>query len=89
MMSSSSKAPFDIDRSPESAALLEFARKEIRETPEVREEALKELRELLHAAEDLYYGDEEDLLIIFLRACHFYPKSALEMVRKSTRKIEF
>lgn len=59
----------------------EIAKNELRETPEIREEAIKELRELLHAADDLKYKDDDDFLLIFLRACHFYPKSALEKMK--------
>lgn len=59
----------------------EIARNELRETPEIREEAIKELRELLHAADDLKYRDDDEFLLIFLRACHFYPQSALEKMK--------
>lgn len=75
-----SNAPFDIVTDPPSAALLEKAREELRETPEVREQAIKELRELLHEAKELNYGDSDEFLLIFLRPCKFYPKSALEFV---------
>lgn len=75
-----SLAPFDIDVTPESPELLERAKTELRETPEVREAALKELRQLLKDNDDIYFGDDEKILIIFLRACHFYPESALAMV---------
>lgn len=77
-----SNAPFDIVTDPPSTALLEVARNELRETPEVREQAIKELRELLHEAKELNYGDSDDFLLIFLRPCKFYPKSALELVSK-------
>lgn len=59
---------------------VEFATKELRETPEVREAAVKELRELLKASTDIVYKDDDAFLIIWLRACHFYPQSALEKV---------
>ncbi|XP_055838231.1 clavesin-2-like [Episyrphus balteatus] len=59
----------------------EIAKVELRETPEVREAAIKELRELLHACDDLKYRDDDEFLVIFLRACHFYPKSALEKLK--------
>ncbi|XP_058453630.1 clavesin-1-like [Malaya genurostris] len=75
-------APFDIDTSPPSAALLEVARRELRETPEVRETATVELRKLLHNATDLHYRDDDDFLLVFLRPCHFYPESALKMMRR-------
>lgn len=77
-----SNAPFDICIDQPSAALLEVAHKELRETPEIREQAIKELRELLHEAKELNYGDSDEFLLIFLRPCKFYPKSALELVSK-------
>ncbi|XP_063698391.1 retinaldehyde-binding protein 1 isoform X2 [Culicoides brevitarsis] len=77
-----SNAPFDICTDPPSPAVLEIAKNELRETPEVREQAIKELRELLHEAKELNYGDSDDFLLIFLRPCKFYPKSALELMRR-------
>uniref|UniRef100_U5EFH4 Putative lipid particle n=1 Tax=Corethrella appendiculata TaxID=1370023 RepID=U5EFH4_9DIPT len=77
-----SLAPFDIEIDPQSPELWEFARKDIRETPEVREQAIKELRNLLHDATDLHYRDDDDFLLIFLRPCHFYAESALTMMRR-------
>lgn len=56
------------------------AERVLRETPEVREAAVKELRELLKAATDINYKDDDAFLVIWLRACHFYPQSALEKV---------
>ncbi|XP_055547710.1 clavesin-1-like isoform X2 [Wyeomyia smithii] len=73
---------FDIDTEPPTPELLEFARKELRETPEVREAAIKELRSLLKEATDLHYKDDDDFLLIFLRPCHFYPESAIKMMRR-------
>uniref|UniRef100_A0A146LF31 Alpha-tocopherol transfer protein-like n=4 Tax=Lygus hesperus TaxID=30085 RepID=A0A146LF31_LYGHE len=60
----------------------EIARKELRETPEVVEQAVKELRELLKEEEGLYCPLENDAwLVRFLRPTKFYPKSALELVK--------
>lgn len=73
---------FDIDTDPPSEELLEFARKELRETPEIREAAILELRALLKEATDLHYKDDDEFLLIFLRPCHFYPESALKMVSR-------
>lgn len=73
-------APYDIDTSPPGSELLEIARRELRETPEVQEAAILELRKLVHNATDLHYRDDDDFLMIFLRPCHFYPESALKMV---------
>uniref|UniRef100_A0A1Q3FZQ0 Putative phosphatidylinositol transfer protein sec14 n=1 Tax=Culex tarsalis TaxID=7177 RepID=A0A1Q3FZQ0_CULTA len=73
---------FDIDTDPPSEELLEFARKELRETPEIRAAAILELRALLKDATDLHYKDDDEFLLIFLRPCHFYPESALKMMRR-------
>lgn len=75
-------APYDVDTSPPTPELLEIARRELRETPEVRAAAIEELRRLLHNATDLHYRDDDDFLLIFLRPCHFYPESALKMMRR-------
>ncbi|XP_055596163.1 clavesin-1-like [Uranotaenia lowii] len=77
-----SLAPFDIDHTPPGPELIEIARRELRETPEVREAAIVELRRLLQLATDLHYRDDDDFLLIFLRPCHFYPDSALKMMRR-------
>lgn len=59
---------------------MEIAKTELRETPEIREAAIKELRDLLQSCSEICYRDDDEFLIIFLRACHFYPKSAFEKV---------
>jgi retinaldehyde-binding protein 1 len=73
-------APYDIVTDPETDDILEIARRELRETPEVREKSILELRTLLHNATDLHYRDDDEFLLIFLRPCHFYPESALNLV---------
>uniref|UniRef100_A0A1Y9IV35 CRAL-TRIO domain-containing protein n=1 Tax=Anopheles minimus TaxID=112268 RepID=A0A1Y9IV35_9DIPT len=81
-MKTIAQPPFDIVTDPPSEELLEVSRRELRETPEVREQAIKQLRDLLHNATDLNYADDDDFLLIFLRPCHFYPDSALKMMRR-------
>lgn len=76
-----SKAPFCLDTRPLDADMQLLAEKELRETPAIREAAIIELRRLLQGATDLHYRDDDDFLLIFLRPCHFYPESALKMVR--------
>lgn len=82
---------FDIDPDYCPEEFLEIARNELRETPEVREEATKKLKELLLETKDLYYGIDDDFLVIFLRPCKWYPESALQLVsiikRLSLKKI--
>jgi hypothetical protein len=75
-----SSNPFDIDTSPETPELLAIAEKELRETPEIKAKGLVELRELLKQNPDLLFSDEDDFLIIILRACHWYPESAIKLV---------
>uniref|UniRef100_A0A6M2DXD0 Putative phosphatidylinositol transfer protein sec14 n=1 Tax=Xenopsylla cheopis TaxID=163159 RepID=A0A6M2DXD0_XENCH len=73
---------FAINTSAPSAQTMDIAAKELRETPEVRQAAIVELRELLANAKDLNYRDDDEFLIIFLRPCKFYAKSALELMRR-------
>lgn len=63
---------------PETTAIAE---KELRETPEVKAAAILELRKLLNACPDIKYRDDDEFLVIFLRACHFYPESAFEKMK--------
>lgn len=76
-----SSSDFKLERSlellPETK---ELAEKELRETPERVREALERLRELLKETKDLYFGDDDELLTIFLRPCKWYPESALALV---------
>lgn len=71
---------FDIEPDYCPEQYLELAREELRETPEIREQATKELKKLLAEATDLFYGDDDNFLIIFLRPCKWYPESALKLV---------
>lgn len=71
---------FTLNTDPLSAEAQAVAVKELRETPEIREAALIELRELLHNTPDLNYSDDDYYLLIFLRPTHFYPASALKLV---------
>lgn len=76
-----SSAEFRLERSVELLPeTKDLAEKELRETPERTKEALERLRELLKENKDLYYGDDDDLLTIFLRPCKWYPESAIALV---------
>lgn len=72
--------PFCLDTSPLNDKMQQLAEKELRETPEIREAAIIELRRLLHTNTDLHFRDDDAFLLIFLRPCHFYPESAIKMV---------
>lgn len=71
---------FDLDVSPETPELLELARVQLRETPEIREAGFKELRELLKQNPDLHYRDDDAFLTIILRCCHWYADGAIKLV---------
>lgn len=60
----------------------EKAEKELRETPEVVEQALTELRQLLKKEPSLYVPiEKDDYLLKFLRPCKFYPESAFKKIQ--------
>lgn len=71
---------FTLDTSPISPESKKIAEVELNETPERVEESIAELRRLLHENTDLYFRDDDEFLKIFLRPCHFYPESAIELV---------
>lgn len=75
---------FALDRSPISEETKKIAEEELRETSEIVEQALKELRELLANDDSIYFADDDETLIIFLRPCKFYAKSAYELVSMIT-----
>uniref|UniRef100_A0A1B6CR84 CRAL-TRIO domain-containing protein n=1 Tax=Clastoptera arizonana TaxID=38151 RepID=A0A1B6CR84_9HEMI len=67
------------DASPE---LLEIARKELRETPDLARESTEALKDLLKEETDLYAPYEnESFLLRFLRPTKFYPESACQLVK--------
>lgn len=85
-----SSADFRLERSLElSPDTKEVAETELRETPERVREALERLRELLKENKDLFYGDDDELLTIFLRPCKWYPESALALVSSSYYYFKF
>lgn len=66
-----------------SPSAKEIAEKELRETDEVKKEAIEELRELLKEQEKKGLTvplDNDEWLVRFLRPCKFYPKSTCELV---------
>ncbi|XP_076634482.1 alpha-tocopherol transfer protein-like isoform X3 [Colletes latitarsis] len=72
----------EIEFNSPSAELQEVAKRELRETPEVKSQAISQLKELLKAEKDLKVPlDNEPWLIRFLRPCKYYPESALKLVK--------
>ncbi|EFA03468.1 retinaldehyde-binding protein 1 [Tribolium castaneum] len=74
--------PFDLDTSPLSEESRKIAEQELRETPENVAKALQELRELLKNDDTMYFKDDDETLMIFLRPCKFYAKSAYELMKR-------
>ncbi|KAL5279502.1 hypothetical protein ACFFRR_003862 [Megaselia abdita] len=61
----------------------QVAEKELRETPEVKQKAIEELKKLLEAETDYVLPlDNEEWLVRFLRPCKFYPESARDLVKR-------
>lgn len=61
----------------------EVALNELRETPEIKEQAIAELKAMFEGVEDLVVPlDNDDWMIRFLRPCKFYPKSAFELIQR-------
>ncbi|XP_038222347.1 alpha-tocopherol transfer protein-like isoform X1 [Zerene cesonia] len=72
---------FELDEPKESVR--EIARKELRETPEIVNPAVEELRRLLEEDKELYVPCDRDAwLIRFLRPCKFYPESAYDLIKR-------
>ncbi|ETN63770.1 CRAL/TRIO domain-containing protein [Anopheles darlingi] len=64
----------------------EKAARELRETPEVVEKSMAELRTLLQAEKTLYIPMEDDpFMIKFLRPCKYYAQSAFELIQRYYR----
>ncbi|XP_023296437.2 alpha-tocopherol transfer protein-like [Lucilia cuprina] len=60
---------------------LEIAQKELRETPEVVEESIKKLKELITAEPYLNLPLDDEYMQMFLRPTHYYPESALKRIK--------
>ncbi|XP_066251257.1 alpha-tocopherol transfer protein-like [Euwallacea similis] len=74
---------FDLDLGPISDDVKQKAIEELRETPEVVKSALAELRELLGKDDKIYFKTDDDkVLIMYLRPCKFYARSAYELMKR-------
>lgn len=71
---------FKLETGPLSEEAKKIAEKELRETPEVVAKALAELRELLKNDDTIYFADDDETLLVFLRPCKFYAESAYQLV---------
>nr|CAH7740992.1 unnamed protein product [Callosobruchus chinensis] len=81
-LSKSMSGEFALDTSPASPATLALAEKELRETPEIVSKALAELRELLKNDDTIYFKDDDETLIMYLRPCKFYAESAHKLMKR-------
>jgi len=77
------KAKIRLEGEAPSEEVMIIAEKELRETPERVKEATKALRELLRAEKTLYFRDDDEFLIKFLRPTKFYPESALQLMKRA------
>ncbi|KAK7792958.1 hypothetical protein R5R35_002612 [Gryllus longicercus] len=73
----------NLEVDPPSAEVMEIARKELRETPDLARESMEELRNLLKEDEELTTPYEYNkFLERFLRPTKFYPESAYDLVKR-------
>ncbi|EAT45365.1 AAEL003347-PC [Aedes aegypti] len=61
----------------------DVAKNELRESPELKAQAVEELREMLKGQDELVVPiDNDDWMVRFLRPCKYYPKSAYELIQR-------
>lgn len=74
--------PFTLEVESLNDEVKKIAVEELRETPEIVEQGIKELRELLKNDPSIHFPDDDEFLIIFLRPCKYYAKSAFELMKR-------
>ncbi|XP_043594006.1 alpha-tocopherol transfer protein-like [Bombus pyrosoma] len=60
----------------------EKTKNELRETPEVVEQALKDFKAMFKDEPDLFVPDDDEFCRKFLRPCKWYPKSAFGLMKR-------
>ncbi|ENN77440.1 hypothetical protein YQE_06264, partial [Dendroctonus ponderosae] len=75
-------SPFSLNLAPLSPELQKRAEVELRETPEIVAAAILELRELVENDDTIYFKTDDKILIMYLRPCKFYAKSAYELMKR-------
>ncbi|XP_076647670.1 alpha-tocopherol transfer protein isoform X1 [Halictus rubicundus] len=60
----------------------EKAKKELRETPEVVQQALKDIKVMVQGEPDLTLPEDDEFFQKFLRPCKWYPKSTYELLKR-------
>lgn len=73
---------YDLQLDPPGPEAKAFALKELRETEENVKEATAALRKYLEEDKTIYFKTDDDFLLIFLRPCKFYAKSAYELMKR-------
>ncbi|XP_034941460.1 alpha-tocopherol transfer protein-like [Chelonus insularis] len=76
---------FQYELQPLSAASIEKAKNELRETEEVVKQALADMRELIKGEKDLYVPDDDYFFAKFLRPCKWHVKPAFELLKRFYR----
>ncbi|XP_076634484.1 retinaldehyde-binding protein 1 [Colletes latitarsis] len=73
---------FELHLQPPGPEARAVALKELRETEENVKQGILELKKYLEEDKTIYYKTDDDFLLIFLRPCKFYAKSAYELMRR-------
>lgn len=71
-----------IETEPLTPELQEKAKRELRESPEVVETAIAELRTALKGQKNIYFDDDDEILLRYLRPCKFYPDSTMDLMKR-------
>lgn len=73
---------FTLEIGPLSDEVKTLAETELRETPENVKKGVEELRELVKNDPSITFDTDDEFLILFLRPCKFYSKSAYELMKR-------
>ncbi|XP_044011435.1 alpha-tocopherol transfer protein-like isoform X1 [Aphidius gifuensis] len=73
---------FHLEFEPLTEALKEKAKTELRETPEIVDQGLAEIKKLIKEDAELMVPDDDYFLTKFLRPCKWYATSAFEMMKR-------
>ena len=73
---------FELELQPPGPEAKAVALKELRETEENVKQGIIELKKFLEEDKTIYFKTDDDVLIIFLRPCKFYAKSAYELMKR-------
>ncbi|XP_043264957.1 retinaldehyde-binding protein 1 [Colletes gigas] len=73
---------FELHLQPPGPEARAVALKELRETEENVKQGILELKKYLEEDKTIYYKTDDDFLLIFLRPCKFYAKSAYDLMKR-------